>query len=70
MRGLPGHSQCFACSSNPRRTGLEQALSLEGEKIVPLTPTRRVTVAALAMNRPFVVAIRQEESARGRHSPM
>ena len=34
-----------------------------------LTPTARVTTAALALNRPLIVAIREEESARGRHPP-
>ena len=40
-----------------------------GETIEPLTATGRATVAALAMNRPLVVAIRREETARGRHPP-
>jgi hypothetical protein len=39
----------------------------EGERIVPLTPTGRATVAALALNRPLILGIRQEEVARGRH---
>ena len=54
---------------NPRTQIWSEHFRWEGEKIVPLTPTGRVTVAALAMNRPLVVAIRQEESARGRHPP-
>src|SRR4051794_37016300 len=37
----------------------------EGERVAPLTPTGRATVAALAMNRPMILAIRQEEAARG-----
>jgi hypothetical protein len=41
----------------------------ERERAVPLTSTGRATVAALAMNRPLIVAIRQEETARGRHPP-
>ena len=41
----------------------------EGAVIVPLTPTGRATVAALAMNRPLAVAIRLEEVDRGRHPP-
>jgi hypothetical protein len=40
-----------------------------GERVVPLTPTGRATVAALAMNRPIILAIRQEEMIRGRHPP-
>jgi len=41
----------------------------DGEQVVPVTATGRATVAALAMNRPVILAIRQEESARGRHPP-
>ena len=41
----------------------------EGAVVVPLTPTGRATVAALAMNRPLAVAIRFEEAERGRHPP-
>ena len=39
----------------------------QGAVVVPLTATGRATVAALAMNRPMAVAIRQEEVERGRH---
>jgi hypothetical protein len=38
-------------------------------RVVPLTPTGRATVVALAMNRSVALAIRQEEAARGRHPP-
>jgi hypothetical protein len=41
----------------------------EGAVVVPLTPTGRATVTALAMNRPLALAIRLEESERGRHPP-
>lgn len=41
----------------------------EEERVVPLTPTGRATVAALAMNRPVIVAIRHEEAILGRHPP-
>jgi hypothetical protein len=41
----------------------------EGAVAVPLTPTGRATVVALAMNRPLAVAIRLEEAGRGRHPP-
>ena len=54
---------------NPRRQAWSEHFRWEGERIVPLTPTARATVAALAMNRPLIVAIRQEEAVRGRHSP-
>ena len=54
---------------NPRTQTWDEHFRWEGEKIVPLTPTGRATVAALAMNRPLILAIRQEETARGRHPP-
>jgi hypothetical protein len=54
---------------NPRTQAWAEHFRWEGERVVPLTPTGRATVAALAMNRPLIVAIRQEETARGRHPP-
>lgn len=54
---------------NPRTQGWAEHFRWDGERIVPLTPTGRATVAALAMNRPLILAIRQEEATRGRHPP-
>lgn len=54
---------------NPRTQAWAEHFRWEGERVVPLTPTGRATVAALAMNRPLIVAIRQEEATRGRHPP-
>lgn len=54
---------------NPRTQTWTEHFRWEGETIVPLTPTGRATVTALAMNRPLIVAIRSEEIARGRHPP-
>jgi hypothetical protein len=54
---------------NPRTQHWSEHFRWDNERVVPLTPTGRATVAALAMNRPMIVAIRQEESARGRHPP-
>ena len=54
---------------NPRTQRWTDHFRWEGERVVPLTATGRATVIALAMNRPLVVAIRQEEAARGRHPP-
>jgi hypothetical protein len=54
---------------NPRAQTWAEHFRWEGERIVPLTPTGRATAAALAMNRPLIVAIRQEEAARRRHPP-
>lgn len=54
---------------NPRTQIWEEHFRWEGERVVPLTPTGRATVEALAMNRPIILAIRQEEAVRGRHPP-
>jgi hypothetical protein len=54
---------------NPRTQAWAEHFRWEGPRIVPLTTTGRATVEALAMNRPLILAIRQEEAARGRHPP-
>ena len=54
---------------NPRTQVWDEHFCWQDEKIVPLSPTGRATVAALAMNRPLIVAIRGEETALGRHPP-
>ncbi|MGH7169360.1 MAG: HNH endonuclease [Gemmataceae bacterium] len=55
--------------SNPRTQTWSEHFRWEDVRMVPLTPTGRATVASLAMNRPLIIAIRQEEIARGRHPP-
>lgn len=54
---------------NPRTQSWDEHFRWEGVKVVPLTPTGRATMTALDMNRPLIIAIRQEETARGRHPP-
>jgi hypothetical protein len=54
---------------NPRAQVWEDHFRWNGERVVPLTPTGRATVVALALNRPIILAIRQEEAIRGRHPP-
>jgi HNH endonuclease len=54
---------------HPRLQVWSEHFKWEREVVLPLTPTGRATVAALAMNRSQIVAIRQEESVRGRHPP-
>jgi hypothetical protein len=54
---------------NPRTQAWADHFRWEGERVVPLTATGRATAATLAMNRPLILAIRQEEAARGRHPP-
>jgi hypothetical protein len=55
---------------NPRTQTWAEHFRWDDEFVEPLTATGRATVAALAMNRPVILAIRQEEAARGRHPPM
>jgi len=54
---------------NPRTQVWAEHFRWEGEAVEPLTPTGRATVTALAMNRSLILAIRREETARGRHPP-
>lgn len=54
---------------NPRTQVWNGHFRWEEAEIVPLSSTGRATVAALAVNRPLIVAIRGEEMARGRHPP-
>jgi hypothetical protein len=54
---------------SPRGQVWDDHFRWEGAEVVPLTPTGRATVTALAMNRPLAVAIRLEEAERGRHPP-
>jgi hypothetical protein len=50
-----------------RRQSWKEHFRWEGVVIVGLSATGRATVAALQMNRILMLAIRQEEMARGRH---
>lgn len=54
---------------NPRRDRWAEHFRFDGVDVVGLSPTGRATVEALQMNRPLILAIRQEESLRGRHPP-
>jgi hypothetical protein len=54
---------------NPRTQVWAEHFRWERERVVGLTPTGRATVAAHAMSRPLIIAIRQEETVRGRHPP-
>lgn len=59
--GLP------AALFNPRTQIWLDHFRWDGEFLVPLTATGRATIGALAMNRPLILAIRQEEMLHGRH---
>lgn len=52
---------------NPRQEKWTDHFVWEGVQINGLTPTGRATVAALQMNRPLILAIREEEKRIGRH---
>jgi hypothetical protein len=54
---------------SPRTHAWGEHFRWEAVKVVPLSATGRATVAALAMNRFVILAIRQEEASRGRHPP-
>jgi HNH endonuclease len=54
---------------NPRRDPWSMHFRWDGFDVVGLTPTGRATVVALSMNRKLILAIREEEKARGRHPP-
>lgn len=54
---------------NPRTQAWGDHFRWDNERVIGLTPTGRATVAALALNRPLILAIRQEEMLRRRHPP-
>src|SRR2546425_8551500 len=53
---------------NPRLDVWSQHFRWEGVRVIALTATGRATIEALALNRPMILAIRQEEVTLGRHS--
>ena len=54
---------------NPRIEIWADHFRWDEERVVPLTPTGRATVAALSLNRAVILSIRREEAERGRHPP-
>jgi hypothetical protein len=54
---------------NPRVDKWSDHFRWDGERVVPLTATGRVTVSELVLNRDVILDIRREEAARGRHPP-
>lgn len=54
---------------NPRTQSWADHFRWQVDTIVPLSATGRATAAALAINRPLILAIRREEILRGRHPP-
>jgi len=54
---------------NPRTQVWSEHFRWEGERVVALTATGRATIDALRMNRPMMIAIREEEALCGRPPP-
>ena len=52
---------------SPRHDRWEEHFRWEGVSVVGLTPTGRATVAALDLNRPRILDVRDEETWFGRH---
>ena len=55
---------------DPRHDRWDDHFRWEGVRLVGLTVHGRAIVAALAMNRPLILAIRTEEALLGRHPPV
>ena len=51
---------------NPRTDDWKKHFEWRGLQLVGLTPSGRATIEALALNRPLILAIREEEAAVGR----
>ena len=54
---------------NPRKDSWSDHFRWLGAEVEGLTPKGRATVRLLKLNRPSILAIRYEESLRGRHPP-
>jgi hypothetical protein len=54
---------------HPRREAWTEHFRWQGVRVRGRTPVGRATIEALAMNRPLILAIREEERIRGRHPP-
>lgn len=54
---------------HPRLHSWIEHFRFDGNHVVGITPTGAATVSALQMNRPLILAIREEEALRGRHPP-
>lgn len=54
---------------NPRVDEWDVHFEWNGDIVVARTTIGKATIAALALNRPLIRGIRQEEAMRGRHPP-
>jgi hypothetical protein len=55
---------------NPRLDAWSDHFLWRGVEVVGLTSTGRATIVRLQMNRPIVLAVREEEKHRHRHPPV
>jgi hypothetical protein len=69
QRALDPQTGTKAALFNPRVDSWREHFRWDGVRVHGLTPTGRATAAALKMNRALILAIRGEESLRGRHPP-
>jgi hypothetical protein len=69
LEALDPQTGTMAALFHPRLDSWLLHFRWDGERIVGVSPTGRATIAALKMNRPLVLAIRWEETQRGRHPP-
>jgi hypothetical protein len=69
QRALDPQTGEEAALFNPRIEQWKKHFCWDGVKVRGLTPTGRATVIALKMNRALILAIRREETIRGRHPP-
>jgi len=54
---------------HPRQQMWKEHFAWDGVRVTGLTATGRATLQALALNRPMMLAIREEEVLLGRHPP-
>jgi hypothetical protein len=67
QRAVDPHSGHEVTLYNPRQDIWDEQFQWDGVFLLGLTTVGRATVAALHMNRPLILAIRQEETLLGRH---
>lgn len=67
--GTDPKTGCTSSLFHPRREVWMEHFRWNGMRVLGLTPTGRATVALLDLNRPLVLAIREEETHWQRHPP-
>lgn len=69
QRAVDPSTRAEATLFNPRHESWSEHFQWRGFVVEGVSATGRATVEALGMNRPLMVAIREEESILGRHPP-